>query len=170
MDIQQQVEELLKKKGVAPPHMNQGQFFEELSRRLEQELPETLQATVQRISREIAYDEMARVGRSVACRYAGDRSEKRCNKPSDCLTCPNYKPIPRWRRWLTAPKNLKYLEILVIAAATITFILALLFPPIGVGILCIWFVIVVISRAQTYVTYKLLQLMKEQRGRGRGEA
>jgi hypothetical protein len=157
MDIEIQVDEILREKGVTPPHMSQREFFEEFTRRFEQEMPLIIEAAANRINRDIGYDEMARVGRAMPCRYFWHKKKKYCNQPADCYTCLNYKPVPGWQRWLRTPKNL---EFLVIGLAALCLFSALLQPPVSGFVLGVFFGLVVISRLHNYRLYKLLKEMK----------
>lgn len=157
--IQGQIERVLREKGVTPPHMTQQQFFEEFSRRFDKEVAATLTRTANRIASDIYHDEMKQVDRNIICRYARNKSEKHCCQPPDCFSCPNYRPLPRWRRWFTSPKNM---EFLVIGFAALSLIVALLSPAISYIVLGMWFATIVVSRIQIYKISKILQEMRDR--------
>lgn len=164
MGIRMELEELLKKAGVPPARMNSKQFFEEFAKRMNQSLPGVLQWTANRVAGEIYEEELAKIGRSSPCRYLNEKPEKHCNKPPDCYTCLSYKPVPRWRHRLNSLKNRKYLDIGIVAGATLSFIAIMLVPQIEIKIytLIIWFVLVIASRVEVYLVYKLLEVIKGQ--------
>lgn len=159
MDIELEVNKILKEQGVSPPNMTHEQFFEEFARRFDQEVPHICTESAARIMAEIAADEMAKIGRSIPCRHAGDKKKKYCNKIDDCYSCLNYKPIPRWWRWLTIPRNT---EISFIVFATLSFIAAVAFPPISPWMLGVWFGVVVVTRLQYFQLNKMLREMKKR--------
>lgn len=153
MDIQQQLDELLEKKGVTPPHLTKAEFEEKFFWKLQAALPGVMEETVRKISREIADEEFARIGRRELCRHALNKSEKHCSRPADCFSCPNYKPLPGWRRWLRQPKTF---DILFIAMVTLSFIGAMLQPQVSRLVLAAWFVTMIVVAWRSHVLQKML--------------
>jgi hypothetical protein len=154
-DIKIEIEELLKRQGVAPPLMTDEEFMEKFDERFKSELPRVIERLANHIVRIIGREEMERIGRGVPCRYARDPKERHCTKPPDCYECPNYRPISRWRQWFLA-RTRKQWEYVIISWATISLILALIFPVSGF-VLGTWFVIVVFSRLHNFGLYKIIE-------------
>lgn len=125
MDIQREIDNILKDKDILPPHMTESEYLEEFSRRFHQEIGDVVQKTSSRIAMDIADEEMAKCGRAVPCRHLLHATRKLCNKMARCITCPNYQPLTWWQRWLTK-KEIAVMMLFVVF--TISFISGLLFP------------------------------------------
>lgn len=161
-DIQREVEKILESKGVPPPTMTREQFAEEFFKRFQEVIPQFLEKAAQQIGRGIISEEMNRIGRSEPCRYNNEKSEKHCNKPPNCHDCPNYKPSPRWQRWLLRLlRRSEFLEPLLVGVATISFAAAIFAPEIRNHTLCFWFGMFLISRLHIFVLIRRLRRFLE---------
>lgn len=154
MGIQQQIEELLKKKGVAPPHMTEQEFMLEFSQRFDRELGPLLNKTAERITRDIVSDENARTGRSSVCRYAKEPLGQHCQPSIGCFDCPNYKPMPGWRRWLRAQINLEVISFIFLAGWVF---IGVINPELRLSTVIGLFFILVIDRIMFHIAWKKRQ-------------
>lgn len=144
MNIEQEVEKILQKKGIAPPGISQQQFFEKFSERLKELVPPAIEKTLNQLAQEIIDDEMEKIGRGEPCKFW--RPGRPCiisQKEPDCIECTSYKPRSRWRRWVRTPE---FLEGVIIGTATLSLVAAILAEEVRFFVLGLWFVIVVISR------------------------
>lgn len=164
-DIQHQVEDILKSKGVPPPTMTQEQFAEKVFNEFGKRIPLVLQRTVSQIVKEITWEEMNRIGRGEPCRYISETPGKHCNNPPDCYECPNYKPGPRWqRRLLRLVRRPELLEPLLLGVISISFIAAISFKEIRMITLGLWFGLVLISRFHIFWLTRRLRKWWERFG------
>lgn len=159
MGIESEVEKILEKKGVTPPGMTREQFIEEFQKRAFAVLPGVIENAVNRINRDIAGEEMVRIGRGEPCRFVLEKSQKHCTQPPGCHDCPNYRPMARWRRWLGSGE---LPEIAIIAFAAATLALALLQPEVGFFVLCVWCAVVVVSRLHIRVLNKHIKWLHKK--------
>lgn len=158
MNIEQDIEEILKKKGIAPPGMTEEQFVEKFYNRLVEMIPLMLEKTAIKIIDEIMDEEMKRIGRDEPCRFW--RRGRGCispEKPPNCRDCTSYKPRSRWRRLVRLPE---FWEAAVIGAALASFVAVMFAGEISIFVLCFWFGLVVISRLHNYWIYRQLRKLK----------
>lgn len=156
-DIQRQVEDILESKGVPPPTMTNEEFMERVFNEFNQKIPELLQSTVTQISRNIMKEEMKRIGRGQICRHISEKSGKHCNQPPDCYQCPNYKPSPRWQQWLwLLVQRSELYEPLLVCVFTLSFLAAVFAKDIRLITVCLWFGLILISRANIFVLTRRL--------------
>lgn len=163
-DIQREIELILERKGVPPPGMTGDQFFEEFNKRFLGAFPQILEKAATQIGRGIIIEEMKRIGRSEPCRYHEEKSEKHCTKPPNCHDCPNYRPSPRWQRWLLRLiRRPEFFEPLLVGVVAVSFAAAIFAEEIRVFTLGFWFVIVLISRLHICYLYRQVRkLMTSQ--------
>jgi len=158
MDIEREVEKILKEKGVAPPGMTPEQFIEKLSNRLIEAVPLVLEQTIVRLSKEIMIEELERIGRREPCRFF--RPGRRCaisQKAADCPECPHYKPVSRWSHWIRWPE---FWEPVLIGMALVSLVAAVFAEEIRVYTLCFWFGLVVVSRLHIWWMWRKLRKSK----------
>lgn len=164
-DIQRQVEDILKSKGISPPTMTQEQFAEKVFTKFQEKMPLVLQRIASQTGKEIMLEEMKRIGRGEPCRYINEKSGKHCNDPPGCYECPNYKPGPRWRRWLLRLlRRPEYSETLVVGAAAGIFATAIFVPEIRIPTLFFWFGMFLISRLHIFWLTRQLPKWRERFG------
>lgn len=163
-DIQREIELILERKGVPPPGMTREQFFEEFTKRFEGAFPHVLEKMAEQIGNGIEIEELNRIGRSEPCRYHEEKSEKHCTKPPNCHDCPNYRPSPRWQRWLLRLiRKPEFFEPLLVGVVAVSFAAAIFAEEIRVFTLGFWFVIVLISRLHICYLYRQVRkLMTSQ--------
>lgn len=151
-NIERQVEDILKSKGIKPREMTDQEFGNEVFRRLHNEIPMATAATIEKVANEIMTEEMERIGRGVPCRYIDNR--KKCDVYK-CYDCPNYRPISKIRQ--NPYKYLIWGEILTISIAVFILVSGLVAPEIRTLSLITWFTILLISRLQIMWMYGLLR-------------
>ena len=93
-NIKQQVEDILKEKGIPPDFMGNEEFNEKVFKRLNAQFPEITSAALEHIGTTVIAEEMERIGRGKPCRYYKNR--KKCTDQG-CPICPDYKPAGRWQ-------------------------------------------------------------------------
>ena len=158
MNMEQEVEEILKKKGIAPPGMTQEQFVKKFYERLLETIPLILQKTAVEIIDDIIAEEMKRIGRDKPCKFW--RSGRKCiitERPPDCQDCTKYKPRSRWWRLVCMPE---LWEVGVIGAALASLVTAIFVKEISIYVLFFWFGIVLASRLHNYWLYRKFRKLK----------
>jgi hypothetical protein len=95
MNIDSEIERILKEKGVAPPTISEDEFRRRLYEKLEVLIPRKVAEAIVRAHSEVVGEELERLGRVNPCKFL--RPQK-CIKGLDtsCLECINYVPKRRW--------------------------------------------------------------------------
>lgn len=152
--MEEQIEEILKKKGIKPGPLSQEEFMEKMAQRLEKVMP----VVIERISGSIIAEELASLGRSEACRYW--HKTKGCLKGiKECyVNCEAYQPI-RWWQQKPGIKAAYAMEALIIGFCVFVGVLYFFAPKLIFPIVCIWLLTVIASRIQIIVQRKTLRML-----------
>jgi len=153
--MENQIEEILRRKGVTPRRLSEQEFIEKLGQRMVKILP----VVTEQIMDSIIDEELIRLGRSQGCRYW--KTKRGCAKGWDdpnCVDCDAYQP----RRWWQQAPGAKFnyaAEGFIIGVCVFAGIIAFLSPQLVLPVVCLWLVTVIVSRIQILYLHRLLRRM-----------
>jgi hypothetical protein len=154
-NIEGQIEAILKSKGIRPSGMTEDEFEKAVFDRVYEEIPLAITSTIEKATNAVLEQEMRKVGRLVACRYAADRNRKKCPEERDCLSCPQYRPISRFRQ---NPFRYLFVAEIIVFFMSFSFLLSsILASELRFTSLITWYVIVLISRMQIIWQYTVMR-------------
>jgi len=157
MNIELEVEKILKEQGIAPPSMSQEEFMRRLGEKLATVVPEKLLGVVRTASHEIVAEEMKRLGRDEPCKFYQGQKCVRGLDASQCIECLSYKPKREWGKWfLRRPEKWEWV---VIGVGTLALVLAIISPELRLWVVIFWFIMFVVSRLQIILQWKLIRTL-----------
>lgn len=162
MEIEAEVEKILKEEGIAPPAMSQKEFMQRLGEKIATLVPQKLVEVVKTASGEIIGEEMKRLGRDAACKfYQGPRKCAKGLDTSQCLECLSYQPKRERWKWL---HNLyrgypERWEWGLIGVGTLAWAAAIISPELRLWVVIFWFIMFIVSRLQVIFMWKLVRTL-----------
>lgn len=150
--LERQIEDILKRKGVTPRPLTNEEIMQRVAERMEKVLPSVMEKIVDSIIDE----ELATLGRSQTCRYW--HKTKGCSKGLDAcrVDCDGYQPC-RWWQQRPGVKATYAAEGLLIGMCVFAGISAFLSPELLLPVVCLWLVLVIISRLHIMYLHKFLR-------------
>lgn len=149
--LDRQIEEILKRKGIIPRPLTNEELMHRVGQRMEKVLP----SVMEKILDSIVDEELATLGRSQRCRYW---HKKGCSKGLDAcrISCDGYQPCRWWQQSLGVKATYAgegfLILVCVFAGISAFFSPGLLFPAV-----CLWLVLVIISRLHIMYLYKFMR-------------
>lgn len=154
--LDRQIEDILKRKGITPRPLTHEEMIQRLGQKIETVMPKIIEGIIDRLFDSIIDEELAKLGRSQRCRYW--HKTKGCSKGMEACTmdCDGYQPC-RWWQQRPGVKATYALEGFLIGMCVFAGISAFFSPGLLFPVVCLWLVLVIISRLHIMYLHKFLR-------------
>lgn len=179
--LEQEIAELMKKKGFSSSRMSDEEFVEAVRQKTGNAIPRLVSEAVNQVMQEVYKQDMKRIGRGEQCRHFGNMYSKPCSDvphtiemqyqasmdinvtwgAGDCAKCTQFRPRT-WRQRLNSSLKVTYiLQAFVVISATFALVATILSPEVRIVTLVTWYALAMFFL--WYNSWLFRQLLEQRR-------